>query len=68
MQDRAKTTGRDVPQHKLEQALEQVPKSVKILAPLVDYHVELLNAPAADDIAIVSDEISWESFQSQWIQ
>ena len=52
----------------MEKALEQVPKSVKILAPLVDYHVELLNAPNADDIVIVNDGETWETFQSQWIQ
>ena len=68
MQDRAKTTGRIVPRHLLEKALEQVPKSVKILAPLVDYHIELLNAPNADDIEIINDKETWESFQSQWIQ
>ena len=68
MQDRAKTTGRVVPQHVLEKALEQVPKSVKILAPLVDYHVELLNAPGAEDIEIVTEGETWETFQSQWTQ
>ena len=67
-QDRAKTTGRVVPEHVLEQALEQVPKSVKILKPLVDYHAELLNAPDADDIQIVTPGETWESFQSQWVQ
>lgn len=57
-----------MPQKVLEEALEQVPRSVKRLAPLVDYHVELLNAPDADDIEIVTEGETWESFQSQWIQ
>ena len=68
VQDRAKTTGRVVPQRLLEQAFEQVPKSVKRLAPLVDYHQELMNAPGAEDIEIVKQGETWESFQSQWIQ
>ena len=57
-----------MPQHVLEQAYEQVPKSVEVLAPLVDYHVELMNAPEADDIEIVTSGETWETFKSQWIQ
>ena len=57
-----------MPEKVLEKALEQVPKSVKILAPLVDYHVELLNAPGADDIEILTDGETWDSFKSNWIQ
>eukprot|EP00977_Amphora_coffeiformis_P010819 scaffold2536_cov169-Amphora_coffeaeformis.AAC.12 len=63
---RAKSTGRVVPKMVLERALEQVPRSVKILAPLVDYHIELMNAPEADDIEIVTDGETWESFKSHW--
>jgi len=57
-----------VPKAVLEKALEQVPKSVKKLAPLVDYHIELMNAPDADDIEIVTSGETWESFKSHWVQ
>ena len=67
-QDRAKSTGRVVPKSVLQRAFEQVPRSVKILAPLVDYHIELMNAPKADDIEIVTDGETWESFKSHWVQ
>lgn len=78
--ERAVKTGRVVPQETLEMALEQVPKSVKVLAPLADYFCELNNCPDAKDIEIVTDgqilediEIvtdgqSWDTFQSNWLQ
>jgi hypothetical protein len=50
------------------EALEQVPKSVKILAPLVDYYCELNNAPNTPDIELVTEGETWESFTKQWIQ
>lgn len=59
-------TGRVIPRKTLEMALEQVPKSVKILAPLADYFCELNNASSKDDIEIVGDD--WDSFRSQWVQ
>jgi hypothetical protein len=68
LQDRAIATGRVVPRELLISAIEQVPKSVKVLSPLVDYHVELNNAPNAQDIELVTPDETWESFQSQWIQ
>lgn len=67
-QERAKSTGRVVPRALLERTLKQVPRSVKILAPLVDYHIKLFNAPEADDIEILTEGETWESFQSQWVQ
>jgi hypothetical protein len=67
-QQRAKETGRVVPMDLLEQALEQVPRSVKLLAPLVDYCAELLNAPNAKDIELVTEGETWETFYSQWVQ
>ena len=67
-QARALTTGRVVPLETLEMALEQVPISVKILGPKVDYFCELNNAPDAEDIEILTDGITWESFTSEWIQ
>lgn len=68
-QQRAKETGRIVPLHVLENAIEQVPKSVKILAPMVDYYAEINNAPDVDDIELVKPENSdWKEFRQQWIQ
>ena len=52
----------------LIEALEQVPKSVQQLAPLVDYHVEVRNVPNAIDIELITPGETWESFQKQWIQ
>jgi len=66
---RAKTTGRIVPLHVLENAIDQVPRSVKILAPMVDYYAEINNAPDVDDIELVKPEGSdWTEFRQQWIQ
>ena len=64
--DRAKATGRVVPKEVLEAALEQVPLSVEILAPLVDYYAELNNA---DEVELVKPEGStWEEFREVWNQ
>jgi len=66
---RALTTGRIVPEKLLEQAIEEVPKSVEILAPLVDYYAEINNSSDADDIKLVKPEGSnWKQFRQQWIQ
>jgi len=65
---RAMKTGRVVPQATLEAALKQVPKSVEKLSSLVDYHVELHNAPNAEDIELVTQGETWESFRSRWVQ
>jgi hypothetical protein len=61
-------TGRIVPMAVLKASLEQVPKSVKELAPLVDYHVELNNAPGTSDIELVTSNRNWDDFASNWIQ
>jgi hypothetical protein len=62
------TTGRVVPRETLVQALEQVPKSVKVLSPLVDYFCEVHNAPNAPDIELATPGETWGSFQKQWVQ
>jgi hypothetical protein len=67
-QERALVTGRVVPRDLLAKTLEQVPQSVRILAPLVDYHVELRNASDSDDIELVTEGETWETFKSHWIQ
>jgi len=66
-ENRSKSTGRIVPQETLKVAMEEVPKSVKILRPLSDYFCELHNAPDRD-ITIRTNGISWESFRSNWAQ
>uniref|UniRef100_A0A7S3Q1U4 Zeta toxin domain-containing protein n=1 Tax=Chaetoceros debilis TaxID=122233 RepID=A0A7S3Q1U4_9STRA len=65
---RGKITGRIVPRDILELALEQVPKSVKILYKKVDFYCELNNAPGAEDIELMTEGISWEEFTKQWLQ
>lgn len=68
-QERAVATGRIVPKEVLEAALEQVPRSVQILAPLVDYYAELNNAPGAPDIELTKPVgETWESFRNRWNQ
>jgi hypothetical protein len=71
---RALETGRVVPQKTLDMVFEQVPKSVKKLAPMADYFCELSNAGSSindddeDDIKIVTEGESWIKFQSKWYQ
>lgn len=65
---RAMTTGRIVPKEVLEEALEQVPRSVKVLEPLVDYFCEINNAPGAPDLELLTEGETWETFESKWVQ
>lgn len=57
-----------VPIDVLQAAIEQVPKSMKTLAPLVDYYVELRNDPETPEIELVTEGETWENFESKWIQ
>jgi predicted kinase len=67
--ERAITTGRIVPRDVLETALEQVPRSVKVLAPLVDYYAELNNDQNTDDIELTKPVRStWDEFRAKWHQ
>jgi hypothetical protein len=68
VQERAIHTGRLVPKKLLTETLEEVPKSVNKLAPLVDYHVDLRNPPQADDIELVTPNETWNEFTSKWVQ
>jgi len=65
---RAISTGRVVPRKLLEEALEQVPKAVQILSPIVDYVSEVHNAAGSDDVDLVKGGKAWGDFQRQWIQ
>lgn len=68
-QERAILTGRIVPRETLEAALEQVPRSVKILAPLVDYYAEINNDQGAPDVELTKPVNSdWDTFRQQWNQ
>uniref|UniRef100_A0A7S2I1W7 Zeta toxin domain-containing protein n=1 Tax=Helicotheca tamesis TaxID=374047 RepID=A0A7S2I1W7_9STRA len=65
---RSKMTGRIVPRATLEEALEQVPKSIQILGPLSDFFAELNNSPDNDDIELMTEGLSWDEFRRQWDQ
>jgi len=65
---RASSTGRIIPQNTLDAALDEVPKSIKLLAPLTDYFVELNNLPNSPDIELVTEDETWENFRSKWRQ
>lgn len=68
-ESRAKMTGRVVPRELLEETMQQVPRSVAILAPLVDYYAEINNPPDAVDVELVKPVgSSWEEFGRQWVQ
>lgn len=68
-QARGVSTGRIVPQAVLEAALEQVPKSVEILAPLVDYYAEINNPEKTPDVELVKPVgSSWDDFRKKWLQ
>jgi hypothetical protein len=58
-----------VPKGVLEAALEQVPRSVQALSPLVDYYAEIDNAENAPDVELVKPPGSnWEEFRVTWLQ
>lgn len=64
-------TGRVVPLETLQMALEVVPKSVQILAPLVNFFCEFFNDSAIsqdDEIRLVTNGVTWETFKAQWEQ
>ena len=67
-QERALQTGRIVPRDLLAKTIEEVPRSMRKLAPLVDYHVELMNDPSTPDIEIVTPGETWQRFTSNWVQ
>jgi len=66
-EERGIITGRVIPRKLLEQAIVQVPRSVKILAPLADYFCEIDNPPDGKLTISIEGE-TWEKFQSRWLQ
>jgi uncharacterized phage-like protein YoqJ len=67
-QARGEMTGRVIPTETLQLSLQQVPKSVEILQPKVDYFCELNNAPCVNEIEIMTDGVNWTNFASNWLQ
>jgi len=66
---RAQMTGRVVPRKLLEEAMEQVPRSVEILTPIVDYYAKINNPPDVEDVELLEPKNStWEEFSRQWNQ
>jgi len=61
---RSKITKRIVPNHVLEESIEMVPKSVKILSKYVDFFVELYNGPGTNDIEIMTEGMTWDTFRA----
>jgi len=49
----------------LELSLEQVPKSVALLRPMVDFAVEIHNT-GGQDVELVAPEMDWEAFTNLW--
>ena len=78
IQNRAKITGRVVPQKLLEEAMQQVPASVSRLRSIVDFFVEIHNSGSdrEDDVQLVSmssssapymnKNVTWTEFTNQW--
>ncbi|KAL7427769.1 hypothetical protein ACHAXH_000836 [Discostella pseudostelligera] len=69
--NRAKNTGRVVPIETLEKSLEQVPVSVKKLAPLADFFCELDNSQSTSsggEVIIRTPGITWNTFRANWAQ
>ena len=57
-----------VPRDLLERTMLEVPKSIKVLSPKVDFAVELKNAPGSADIEIETPSVTWASFKKVWQQ
>ena len=70
---RGERTGRMIPESILNATLEQVPRSVAILAPLVDYSCTINNDVQGvdDDLSLLetsTGDTSWEAFTKNWMQ
>ena len=55
-----------VPDETLEKSLEQVPISVKKLAPLADFFCELDNSEG--EVKLSTEGITWDKFRDNWAQ
>ena len=61
--ERSKTTGRVVPRKTLEDALEQVPKSIALLRPECDFFAEIQNSHS---LQLTTG--TWDDFRQAWTQ
>lgn len=68
LKNRAKVTGRVVPEETLEMALKQVPISIEKLSPQVDYFCELDNSLDSGEITIKTPGVTWDSLRNNWLQ
>lgn len=68
MKNRAKVTGRVIPEGTLEMALKQVPISIEKLSQKVDFFCELDNSRDSGEIAIKTPGVTWDSFRNNWLQ
>ena len=61
-------TGRVVPKPQIEKSIEQVPRSVAKLSPLVDLCVEFHNSGEKDNVQLVTPGLEWDTFRRYWDQ
>lgn len=61
---RALKTGRIVPHHIIDAALDQVPVSVEKLRELTDYTATIVNNP--DQLLLKSGDTCWAAFKARW--
>jgi len=61
---RALKTGRIVPHHTIDAALDQVPVSVEKLKELTDYTATIVNNP--DELLLKSGDTCWAAFKARW--
>ena len=54
-----------MPHELLEMSMEQVPKSVALLRPMVDFSAEMHNT-GGEDVELTSPGMDWDRFTSQW--
>ena len=54
-----------MPRELLELSIEQVPKSVALLRPMVDFSAEMHNT-GGEDVELTSPGMDWDLFTNQW--
>ena len=61
----ARITGRTIPEETIDYALEQIPKSILQVAPLVDYYCVIFNH---DELTILTQGEDWDTFRLHFLQ
>lgn len=49
-------------------SLKQVPVSVSVLGPTVDFFAELDNSPRNPEVKLATEGITWDEFRDNWAQ